>query len=234
MKVWRSVVSALALNLVGCSAGATGVGAQMGVPHPEVRFVNASRIVLIEGSGGYVVAFNVAGSAADDAPPVFGEALYLQVEPCEPSPEPGTDAVELGAGRLAIWPHAVVMTTAPLRLEAQLIDPPPQFGSTPVLASVLKGPDANARTERLEVVGIASYARWPAEPPDREEGEQLVGTAMLPEDCLKCDAGGVGSTQCSIAGCNGTPSGCSTACGGGTWACCQCKVFGARCFCCRD
>jgi hypothetical protein len=47
-----------------------------------------------------------------------------------------------------------------------------------------------------------------------------------------CQAGGPGSTSCSIEGCDGEPSQCSVTCGGGHYACCFCwGPNGAYCLC---
>lgn len=50
------------------------------------------------------------------------------------------------------------------------------------------------------------------------------------EGAPTCTAGGKGSSSCSIVGCSGTPTGCTTACSSG-YACCNCTPSAAcSCF----
>ena len=55
--------------------------------------------------------------------------------------------------------------------------------------------------------------------------------------CSDCNAGGPGSTGCSVDGCKTHPTDCSTQCGSGYYSCCKCKSFGggwsASCACCK-
>jgi hypothetical protein len=47
-----------------------------------------------------------------------------------------------------------------------------------------------------------------------------------------CDAGGCGSTQCSVTGCYEFPTACDVTCSGETFACCQCPAgHGGHCDC---
>lgn len=61
------------------------------------------------------------------------------------------------------------------------------------------------------------------------------GVAIGPFYVPHCQAGGLGSTSCSINGCQfGEPHDCSTSCGAGFFACCNCLVGGASCPCLKN
>jgi hypothetical protein len=52
-----------------------------------------------------------------------------------------------------------------------------------------------------------------------------------------CDAGGPGSTSCSVSGCAGNPTSCETSCSSGYHSCCCCftgSPQGAKCECVKN
>jgi hypothetical protein len=105
-----------------------------------------------------------------------------------------------------------------------------------VLAFVVAGREPGALTTRaaIPLVGLARYPYLAglshAEFVGRFSDICAPGAPMAP-DCEPCDAGGIGSTQCSI-GC--FTGGCSVTCGVGSYACCKCVDIQPRCLCCRE
>ncbi len=67
---------------------------------------------------------------------------------------------------------------------------------------------------------------------DRRNPLEIDSTRIQVVEGDPCQAGGPGSTSCSIEGCDGEPSQCSVTCGGGHYACCFCwGPNGAYCLC---
>jgi len=79
------------------------------------------------------------------------------------------------------------------------------------------------------------------------DGGSCAGTSASPSlaglqgcpPCGECDAGGPGTTACSIGGCPGPPSECSVCCSGNFYSCCKCwqgwgcvGINRAHCRCC--
>lgn len=60
---------------------------------------------------------------------------------------------------------------------------------------------------------------------------EKVPLKIIPDGGGFCDAGGVGATECTIAGCAQDPNGCDITCSDGYYACCDCTENGAECTC---
>ncbi len=99
-------------------------------------------------------------------------------------------------------------------------------GATPRL--FLHGGHGLSRHEGRFPLPIES---WP--PAGGSDALDLETLGDVTTQATGCDAGGVGSTSCSVS-CGGTNHGCSTTCTSGYYACCDCGFLVSKCTCVPD